>query len=201
MVVKGFSIPVFAKYNYDAETKTVSYSDGMINPHGISYTVTVESTENNPLYGDNRIIENDTPRFNTGTLSLGVDGLDGETSKFILGVKNVEYPVGEGLTVSEEVWDDDQEIPVLGVGFIELHQNDDEDRYRAVILTKVKFNIPEQAANTKGDSVEWQTRTIEGTVSRSEQKDENYNHPWQMAAWFDTEDEALAYLKKKLSAA
>ena len=37
--------------------------------------MTPESSDSNPLYGDNRVIENDNPTFNTATLSLGVDDL------------------------------------------------------------------------------------------------------------------------------
>ena len=57
MAVKGLSIPVFGHYNYNSTTGKVTYSGGMINPHAIEYTLTPESTDNNPLYGDNQIIE------------------------------------------------------------------------------------------------------------------------------------------------
>lgn len=198
MVVKGFSRPVFGKYNYDAVAEKVTYTDGFANPHGIEYTAALEATEGNPLYGNNQIIENDVPRFNQGTLTLGVDGFDTVTSKYLLGIKTATFSMGGEDTVEEEVYDDDQKIPSLGVGMIELHQDNNEDHYRAVIFTKVTFSLPEQAAKTREGSIEWQTKTIEGAITRSEHKDENYRHPWQIAAWFDTEDKALAYLKKKL---
>lgn len=198
MVVKGFSKPVFGKYNYDAKTEKVTYTDGFMNPHGIEYTAALESTEGNPLYADNRIVENDVPRFNQGTLTLGVDGLNSDSSKYLLGIKTVSFSMGEGQTVEEEVFDDDQKTPALGVGVIELHQDNDVDHYKAVIFTKVTFSLPEQAAKTREGTIEWQTKTIEGAITRSEHKDENYRYPWQISAWFDTEEKALDYLKKKL---
>ena len=180
MAIKGLSIPVFGKYNYDSAKGTVTYTDGMINPHAIEYTFTPEAADGTPLYGDNRIIENDRQTFSTGTLSLGVDDLVQEVSKYLLGVKTVEQEYGDGKTAVVTVYDDDQNAPTLGVGIIELHQNDDVDHYRAVILKKAIFNLPEDTATTRGESVKWQTKTIEGTVSRSDENTAEQKHPWIM---------------------
>lgn len=198
MAVKGLSIPVFGRYNYNPTTGKVTYSGGMINPHAIEYTLTPESTDNNPLYGDNQIIENDTPRFNGATLSLGIDDLVQEVAEFILGVKIVQMSYGPDKTVKVTVYDDEQTPPFLGQGIIEEHQIDDVNRYKAVIMNKVQFNNPEATATTRGESIEWQTKTIEGNVSRSDETSENGVHPWKTGAWFDSEAEALAYLKYML---
>ncbi|MFQ7537660.1 MAG: phage tail protein, partial [Clostridium sp.] len=66
-----------------------------------------------------------------------------------------------------------------------------------VFLPKVFFNVPEQAATTKGESIEWQTPTITGTVMRSDLVDDKYEHPWMMDAWFQTRAEAALYLEYK----
>lgn len=195
MAIKGLSIPVFGKYNYDSAKGTVTYTDGMINPHAIEYTFTPEAADGTPLYGDNRIIENDRQTFSTGTLSLGIDDLVQEVSKYLLGVKTVEQEYGDGKTAVVTVYDDDQNAPTLGVGIIELHQNDDVDHYRAVILKKAIFNLPEDTATTRGESVKWQTKTIEGTVSRSDENTAEQKHPWINDAWFDSEADAVEWLK------
>jgi hypothetical protein len=196
MAVKGLSIPVFGKYNNN--NGTVTYTGGMINPHAVSYTVAVESSENNPLHGDNRIVENDIGRFSSGTLTLETDDLLQEVSKMILGVKELERSYGESKTVTSLIYDDEQKAPELGFGIIEEHQNDNQDRYKAVILKKVTFNIPEDSATTRGESIEWQTKTIEGTISRSDENGANGKFPWKEEAWFDTESEALEFLKAML---
>lgn len=198
MAIKGLSIPVFGKYQYNPDSKRVSYVGGMINPHAIEYTLTPESADGSALYGDNRIIENDNPTFNTGTLSLGVDDLTQETSKYLLGIKTYQQTYGSGKTVEVAVYDDDQKAVALGVGLIELHQLDDVDHYRAVIMKRVIFNLPENTATTKGESVEWQTKTIEGTVSRSEAITENEKYPWMTDAWFESEANALEWLEYNL---
>ena len=198
MAIKGLSIPVFGKYGYDAATKAVAYTDGIIGGHAIEYTVSVESTENNPLHGDNKVIENDVGKFSSGTLSLGTDDLTTTVSKYLLGLKEAALTI-EGLTeVMETIYDDDAAAPDLGFGIIEMHQNNNVDKFKAVILCRVTMNIPEDTATTKGKSVEWKTKTIEGTIQRSEENTAQRKHPWKREAWFDTEDDALMYLKTVL---
>lgn len=198
MAVKGLSIPVFGRYNFNPDTGKVTYSGGMINPHAIEYTLTPESTDNNPLYGDNQIIENDTPRFNGATLSLGIDELEQDVAEFILGVKIIQMSYGTDKTVKVTVYDDEQTPPFLGQGIIEEHQINDVNRYKAVIMNKVQFNNPESTATTRGESIEWQTKTIEGNVSRSDATGADGVHPWKTGAWFDSEAEAIEYLKYML---
>jgi hypothetical protein len=198
MAIKGLSIPVFGKYNYNSTTKVVTYTDGIIGGGAIEYTISVESTENNPLYIDNKVGENDIGKFSSGTLSLGTDDLMAEVSKYLLGLKEKNITV-VGLTeVVETIYDDDAVAPELGFGIIEMHQKNNVDKYKAVIITRVNMSIPEDTATTKGEAVEWQTKTIEGTIQRSEEVSENYNHPWKREAWFNTEADALTYLKTVL---
>lgn len=198
MAIKGLSIPVFGKYSYNASAKTVTYTEGIIGGHAIEYTISVESTDDNPLHGDNRVIENDIGKFSSGTLSLGTDDLTSDVSKYLLGLKEASVTV-EGLTeVTETIYDDEAVAPELGFGIIEMHQKNGVDLFKAVILCRTTMNIPEDTANTKGESVEWQTKTIEGTVQRSEENTAQRKHPWKREAWFNTEDEALLYLKTVL---
>lgn len=196
MAIKGLSIPVFGKYTNT--NGKITYIQGKVNPHAISYSVAVESTENNPLHGDNRVIENDVGKFKSGTLSLETDDLDAEISMFILGLKQITENYGESKTATVLVYDDNQDSPDMGFGIIEEHQIDDEPRYKAVMLCRVVFSIPEDAATTRGESVEWQTRTIEGSIMRSEEATTDVKYPWKKDAWFDTESEALEYLKAVL---
>ena len=61
------------------------------------------------------------------------------------------------------------------------------------------MSIPSEAATTKGESIEWQTREIEGTINRSDEDTANYRHPWKREAWFDTQSQAMEYLKTVLN--
>ena len=196
MAIKGLSKAVFADYKYEMDQ--VSYLNGFLCGSAIEYGVEVETTEDNPLYGDNRIVENDYGRFNKGTLTLSTSDLTLEDSKRLLGLKEEQVQVG-GKTVTELITDDDAKASAKGFGIIEEHQIDGVDRYRGVILCKVTMNIPAEAATTRGESVEWQTKEIEGAITRSDENKGSYKYPWKREVWCDTEDEALEYLKTVLN--
>ena len=197
MAIKGLTTPVFADYTFNGAQ--ASYVNGFVCGSAIEYGVEIETSDNNPLYGDDRIIENDYGTFNTGTLTLNTSDLTQIDSKRLLGLKEVQVSVGSG-SVTELVTDDDAKATPKGFGIIETHQINDVDKYRAVILCKVSMGIPAEAATTKGESIEWQTKEIEGTVTRSDENTTNYKHPWKREAWFDSHDEAMAYLRTVLNA-
>lgn len=197
MAIKGLTTPVFADYNYDGNV--ASYTNGFVCGAAIEYGVEVEVSDNNPLYGDDRIVENDYGTFNTGTLTLNTSDLTQIDSKRLLGLKEIQVSVGSGM-VTELVTDDDAKSTPKGFGIIETHQINDVDKYRAVVLCKVTMSIPAEAATTKGESVEWQTKEIEGTISRSDENTANYKHPWKREAWFDTHEDAMEYLRTVLNA-
>lgn len=196
MAIKGLSIPVFAKYHNN--NGNVTYTDGIINPHAVEYGMEVEAGDSNPLYADNKIQEDSAGTFSSGTLTLTVDDLIAAVSKYLLGLKEISRTVG-GNTVKELIYDDDMNSPYLGVGLIEEHQIDNINHYRAVIIKKVKFNIPAGAATTRGESVEWQTKEITGMIQRSDSDKNGEKYPWMGEAWFTSEADAIAYLKSMLS--
>lgn len=197
MAIKGLSIPIVA--NYAASKNTVTYSNGIVAGAAVEYTASWTTSEANNLYADNKIKESEAGTFQSGELTLGTSDLTQDVSKLILGLKEATFSYGESKRATELVYDDDMKNPYLGFGIIELHQNDDIDKYRAVFLPKVRFALPENTATTKGETVEWQTPSITGTIYRSDQSDSNYKHPWMMDAWFETESDAIAYLKAKMN--
>lgn len=195
MAVKGLSIPVFGKYTNTSGT--ISYSEGKTIGHAIEYTIDIESSDNNPLYGDNMIIENDRSFFQTGTLTLNTSELTGEVSKWLLGLTEATVSVGTGqdaVSVTEYVFDDDLAPLACGFGIIELHQIDDVDHYKTVILPKIMPNIPAGSATTKGETIDWQTQELTFRIERAE----DTKHSWKREAWHDTEAAALAYLQAQL---
>lgn len=197
MAIKGLTTPVFADYNYNGNA--ASYTNGFVCGSAIEYGVEVKTSDNNPLYGDDHIIENDYGTFNTGTLTLNTSDLTQIDSKRLLGLKEVQVQVGQ-TQVTELVTDDDAKQTPKGFGIIETHQINDVDKYRAVILCKVTMAIPAEAATTKGETIEWQTKEIEGSIGRSDEETANYKHPWKREAWFDTKAAAMDYLRTVLNA-
>ena len=52
------------------------------------------------------------------------------------------------------------------------------DKYRLYWLYRVKFAVPSINLQTKGDSINFQTPTIEGTALRRNKPDAQGKHPW-----------------------
>lgn len=192
MAIKGLSKPVCA--NYTAVGNAVTYSDAYAADKAVEYSFEADVAEDKDLYADNQVAETAAGRFVSGKLTLKTADLTPELSKKILGLKIVTRQVGEE-TVTEVVYDDDQVAPYLGFGIIEEHQIDNKTGYLPVVFPKIRFSIPADAATTRGDEVDWQTKEISGTVVRSDQVDDNYNHPWKITPqkMYDTEAEALKY--------
>ncbi len=192
MAIKGLSKPVCA--NYTAVGNAVTYSDAYAADKAVEYSFEADVAEDKDLYADNQVAETAAGRFVSGKLTLKTADLTPELSKKILGLKTVTRQVGEE-TVTEVVYDDDQAAPYLGFGIIEEHQIDNKTGYLPVVFPKIRFSIPADAATTRGDEVDWQTKEISGTVVRSDQVDDNYNHPWKITPqkMYDTEAEALKY--------
>lgn len=192
MAIKGLSKPVCA--NYTAVGNAVTYSDAYAADKAVEYSFEADVAEDKDLYADNQVAETAAGRFVSGKLTLKTADLTPELSKKILGLKTVTRQVGEE-TVTEVVYDDDQAAPYLGFGIIEEHQIDNKTGYLPVVFPKIRFSIPADAATTRGDEVDWQTKEISGTVVRSDQVDDNYNHPWKISPqkMYDTEAEALKY--------
>ena len=195
MAKKGLSIPFFGKYvNTNG---TITYNECKTIGHAIEYSTEIETADDNPLYGDNMIIEHDYGSFGGGTLTLNTSERTGTVSKWLLGMTEKTVTVGSGsptTEVTEYVYDDDTKPITVGFGIIELHQIDDVDKYRTVILSRCVPQIPAEAATTKGESIEWQTQEITFTIERAE----DAKHTWQRSAWHDSEAAARAYLEQEL---
>lgn len=200
MATKGLCKPYYALYT--PGTDTASYASGGLVGHAISYSLSANKTDDVNLYADNVIVETDKGKFREGTLTLNTDNLSQAVSKALLGAKEKTRSVGTGqdaVTVTELVWDDEATSVNIGFGIIECKQVSNVDKFRAVILLNVAFSLNSEEATTQGETVEWQTPTIEGKVYRSALNDSDYKHPWKVEATFDTEAAAEAYIKAVLN--
>lgn len=197
MATIGLSKPYYAIY---AEAGgVVSYSDGAVMGKATEANISIETTEDNNLYGDNGLAETDR-RFANGTLTLSTTDLSQEVSKAILGLTEQAITGIDGVTdtsVKELVYDDAQVTPYLGVGFIIKKKVNGAYKWRGVVLPKIMFSVPEDAATTQGESIEWQTPELTGTIMR----DDSATHVWKKEATFTTEAQAEAYIKARLGIA
>jgi phi13 family phage major tail protein len=119
------------------------------------------------LYADDGVAEI-VKEFKSGKLSLGVDDI-GRTAAEDLTGSSID---DNGVLVSTS---EDGGKPVA-IGFRARKAN---GKYRYFWLYRVQFGVPATNLQTKGDSISFQTPTIEGTVMRRNKLDENNNHPWK----------------------
>lgn len=195
----GVSKPYFAVYG--ATGSTVSYSDGGVLGKATEVDVTINTSEDNNLYADNGIAETDR-QFTDGALTIGTDDLSQEVSRVILGAKEQALGTIEGITpadgetaAKELIFDDDMATPYLGVGFIVKGQKNNIPYWRGIVFPKVMFNVPDDSATTQGESIEWQTTSLVGTILR----DDSEKHMWKRETRLPTEAQAEAYIKSRLN--
>lgn len=195
MAVIGLSKPYYGIYS--ATGNAVSYANGAVMGKATEANIEIDTTEDNNLYADNAIAETDRS-FAGGTLTLSTDDLSQEVTKAILGLTEGTITGIEGVTdtsVKELVYDDTQTTPYLGVGFIVKKKVGGAYKWRAVVLSKVMFSVPADAATTQGESIEWQVPELSATIMR----DDSETHVWKREATFTTEAQAEAYIKARLN--
>lgn len=143
-----------------------TYGTPAVLAKAISAELSVELNEA-ILYADDGAAEV-VKEFKSGTLSLGIDDIGAEIASALSGA-TID---SNGVVVSGS---DDGGTPVA-VAFRARKSN---GKYRYYWLYRVKFGIPATNLQTKGDSISFQTPTIEGTIMRRNKVDFNDNHPWK----------------------
>lgn len=164
-VCTGFSLPYVALYSNSGTT--VTYTRGQKLARGVEVSVEAESSDNNVFYANNMAAEREAGVFTAGTLNLTVDGLNIAAKKLILGLPTAGT---DGFTA----YGDDMSVPFVGVGFVARYQSNNEVSYVPYVLTKVRFDVPNIAAATSEDSIDWQTQELVGSIMR----DDTSNHVW-----------------------
>lgn len=197
MAIIGASKPFYAKYRQVGNA--VQYYDGGVIGALVQFNIEVEGNDNsNDFYADNRVQETQRNKFSNGNLTMQTDDLRQEVSKVLLGIKEQALPTIPGITTTggkELIYDDDLNTPYLGIGMVQKKQIDNIEHWRAVILCKVMFSVPADAATTEGETIDWQVPELAATFMR----DDSAKHMWKREATFDTENEAIAYLKYMLN--
>ena len=155
--------------------------------------------DNNPLYANNAIAENNASSGSGGTLTLTLDkltqsafadlyGLTSKTSAVTVGTESVS---GTGFDI-----DGTEQAAPVGVAFIRWHQESDlRNKHEVVIFRNVTFKMPNIEGETMGESIEWQTPEIEGTVVGADG-----TNPWYLTRVFPTQAAAVQFITDQFAA-
>ena len=169
----------------------------------ISASFEPNTPDDNPLYANNAVAENDSSGASGGTLTLTLDRLTQEAAADLYGltVEDVEVTVGDtpGTQVDGtalKYTGNEQSAPV-GVAFIRQNQVDGVRNHEVILYRRATFSMPADSAQTMGESIEWQTPEIEGTVMGLEGDGTN---AWFEQVIFPTQEAAIAYITKYFAA-
>ena len=165
MATIGLDKLYYAKITEDKDGNE-TYASPVQLAKAISADLSVELAEAT-LYADDGAAEI-VKEFKSGTLSLGVDDLGGTVASDLTG-STID---SNGVVISAA---EDGGDPVA-IGFRAKKSN---GKYRYFWLYRVKFGIPATALATKGDSITFNTPTIEGTIMRRNKADTKGKHPWK----------------------
>lgn len=173
----GLSNLIFSNLT-EATDGTPSYDGAKSLGKAVSANVSI-SNNSATLYADNVLAESDTS-FQTGTITCGVDEDADATFAPLLG-----HTITEGKVVKNAT----DTAPWVGVGRIITKMVSGVYYYKAEVLFKVKFAEPSQDDQTKGESVEFSTTEIEGTIATLA------NGDWCTSQTFTTKANALAFIQ------
>ena len=190
----GLSKPYVALY--EVNNGVISYSGGAFVGKAVSLDLSLDTPSDNILYGDNGPAETDN-QFAGGQFTLTTTDLDPDVMGQILGITPVALTIPglETDDATELIFDDDQDTPYVGFGAIKKRMIDGEIKWVGVVYPKVQFVNPNEALDTQGDSISWQTPEIVANILR----DDSEKHRWKrQSSFLDTEADALLYIQTVL---
>lgn len=170
--------------------------DGIVKMMGKAISAGFEpnTPEDNPLYANNGISENDYSTGSGGALTMTLDRLTLETSADLFGttVNDVEFELnGETVKGKEIVYKGDEISAPIGVAYIKMQQEDGKRYHDVVVYRESEMSRPSEDAQTMGETLEWQTPEISGTVAGLQG---DGSQPWYRMARFERQDWAIGYI-------
>lgn len=160
----------------------------------IAATFTPNTPSENPLYANNAVAENDTSAGSGGTLELTLDRLTAEVMADLYGttVKDVSVTVGDQTVNGKEIEFKGLETSAaVGTAYIKLHQEDGVQRHEVMFYREGSFTRPTDSARTMGESVEWQTPEITGSIMGMQG---DGSGSWYRDSSWPSQEAAIAYI-------
>ena len=188
MAFVGLLYAVAAPIQMEADGQAITYVKGQV--IGGMMTAEISYTRNsNPLYADDRVMEEDNS-ITGGTIKMGVDDVNDDARVMMLG------DVKEGDAGEEVYHETGESAPYVGTGYIRVRRKDNKTNYIAYWVHKAIFGIGTESAKTKGQNIEWQTPTLEGSIM-GVKNNAALQTRFRERRTFTKESEARTWLNKK----
>ena len=153
----GMMYPVFAPITTHTDGSMPTYGTGKVIQEARNATVN-RTYNNNPLYGDDRIVDDDNGLTEL-TMSFESTGLSDADRKFLLGEEDY------GTSGISGQWVSDNETPWGGFGYIRKMRDNGVKKFEAWITLKIKFQEESQTTATKEGTISWNTPTLNGRAA------------------------------------
>ena len=186
----GMMYPVFAPIVSHTDGSMPAYGTGVVIQEARNCTIS-KTYNNNPLYGDDRIVDDDNG-LQELTASFEPTGLSDSDRVLLFGEE--EMSVG-GLTCQVE---SDNATPYGGFGYIRKMRDNGVKKFEAWVILKIKFTEDSQATATKEGSISWGTPTLNGRAAGL-YIDSTDELKWRVHYTFDTIAAAKAWLNAFLN--
>lgn len=156
MAFIGLRYPVAAPITAQTDGAEPTYGTGFVVGKAITANLTINRNDN-PLYGDDAICEDDNG-ITAMSLELGTDDLEDEVQEKLLGIVAV---AGTG-SAPATYYDTEAAAPNVGFGYIRVRRLRGATTYQACWIHKIMFSQESENSQTKGETIEWQTPTLTG---------------------------------------
>lgn len=191
-VITGYSKPFVALYsNNDG---TITYTSGMPLARGVDVSVEAETGDAVNFYADNVLAESVGGVFTGATITMTVDGLKDQARKLIMGLPEPSTVTVGSNSVEVYEYDDRQNIPYVGIGFIIRYMEQGVITYQPVVFTKAAFSVDGLDAATQEEEIEFQTTELEAALMR----DDSEHHVWRKIGAEQTTEAAAVNVVKAL---
>lgn len=158
MAFIGMRHVVVAKMSSEGGGGEPTYSAGMVAGKAITGNLTI-NRNSNPLYADDIIAEDDNG-VTSMDLELGLDDLSEDVQDYIGLMKKVTSGTGTATVVT--YYETAAAADYMGVGYVRVRRKNGTTSYQAIWIYKVLFSLNAENSQTKGETIEWQTPTING---------------------------------------
>lgn len=157
MAFIGMRHVVVAKLGSHTPGAEPTYTAGKVAGKAITGNLTI-NRNNNPLYADDVIAEDDNG-ITSMELELGVDDLDEETQAYIGLLKEV---TGTGTSAVTTYYENSAAADIVGVGYMRVRRKAGVTTFQGIWIYKTLFSKNAENSQTKGETIEWQTPTVNG---------------------------------------
>lgn len=181
----GMKYPVYAPIEAEVPGQPIQYGQGIVLGEAIRGEVNLERADAR-LYGDNALQDRDNS-ITGGSETLNVTRLPLEKKAIVLGLEHNEE--------TDEYHQNSDASPYGGNGYISEFREKGETKYEGIWIYKVQFGADSITSQTKGQTLEFNTPTINGEVFGVTIDNSGKVRFYKQKA-FQTEAEAVEWLKQ-----